>query len=119
MNEGKPVSAPTDTSMKFVQATEEQATECIDQQVYPSEIGSLLHLSVATRRDVTFAVCYIWQNSLQTIHSGVKHIMQYLKGTTNLGILYTKLGALVQTGQGIMITEDQRLDIYSGLVEVQ
>ena len=45
--------------------------------------------------------------------------MQYLKGTTNLGILYTKLGALVQTGWGIMTTEDQHLDIYSGLVEVQ
>ena len=45
--------------------------------------------------------------------------MQYLKGTTNLGILYTKLGALMQTGRGIMITEDQRLDIHSGLVEVQ
>ena len=61
MDESKPVSTPVDTSMKFVQATDDE--QCTDQQVYQSAIGSLLYLSIATRPDITFAV--IWQDSPQ------------------------------------------------------
>jgi hypothetical protein len=94
MSEAKPVSTPVDTSMKFIQAAEDE--QCIDQQVYQSAIGSLLYLSVATRPDITFAVSNMARFSSKptTQHrTGVKRIMRYLQGTINHGILYTKLGS--------------------------
>ena len=94
MSEAKPVSTPVDTSIKFIQATEDE--KCIDQQVYQSAIGSLLYLSVATRPDITFAVSNMARFSSKptTQHwTGVKRIMRYLQGTINHGILYTKLSS--------------------------
>ena len=94
IDESKPVSTPVDTSMKFIQATDDE--QCTDQQVYQSAIGSLLYLSIATRLDITFAVSNMARFSSKptTQHwTGVKRIMRYLKGTINLGILYTKQGS--------------------------
>ena len=89
------MSTPVDTSIKFIQATEDE--QCIDQQVYQSAIGSLLYyLSVATRPDITFAVSNMARFSSKptTQHwTGVKRIMRYLQGTINHGILYTKLSS--------------------------
>ena len=92
MENAKPVKTPVDTCTKLVKATEDE--EIFDQKLYQSAVGSLLYLSVGTRRDITYAVNNVAKfSSHPTIQhwTGVKRIMRYLKGTTNLGLLYSKL----------------------------
>ena len=55
-------------------------------------IGSLLYLT-ASRPDMLFSVCLCarFQSALRESHlTVVKRIFRYLKGTTNLGLLYRK-----------------------------
>jgi len=55
-------------------------------------IGSLLYLT-ASRPDIMFSVCLCarFQSDLRETHlTAVKRIFRYLKGTTNLGLLYKK-----------------------------
>ena len=91
MENAKPVKTPVDTCTKLVKATEGE--EIFDQKLYQSAVGSLLYLSVGTRPDITYAVNNVAKfSSHPTIQhwTGVKRIMRYLKGTTNLGLLYIK-----------------------------
>ena len=70
--------------------------ECIDQQLYQSAIGSLLHLSVSRRPDITYAVSTLTRFSsspTQQHSTALKRVMHYLKGTTNYGIMYSKKGS--------------------------
>ena len=64
----------------------------VDQKLYRDMIGSLLYLT-ASRPDILFSVCLCsrfqsdpWESHLIAI----KIIFRYLKGTTNLGLLYRK-----------------------------
>ena len=55
-------------------------------------IGSLLYLT-ASRPDILFSVCLCarFQSDPRETHlTAVKRIFKYLKGTTNLGLLYRK-----------------------------
>jgi len=55
-------------------------------------IGSLLYLT-ASRPDILFSVCLCtrFQSDPRESHlTDVKRIFRYLKGTTNLGLLYRK-----------------------------
>jgi len=55
-------------------------------------IGSLLYL-IASRLDILFSVCLCarFQSDTRESHlTVVKRIFRYLKGTTNLGLLYRK-----------------------------
>ena len=55
-------------------------------------IGSLLYLT-ASRPDILFSVCLCarFQSDPRESHmTAVKRIFRYLKGTTNLGLLYKK-----------------------------
>lgn len=59
---------------------------------FRSAIGYLQYLATCTRLDVAFAVGYLarFQNDPQPLHwKLVKQIIQYLKGTKNLGILFS------------------------------
>ena len=53
MDDCKPVGTPIPTSCKL---SKEESSPCIDQKLYRSMIGSLLHLT-ATRPDILYAVC--------------------------------------------------------------
>ncbi|PNY08864.1 reverse transcriptase (RNA-dependent DNA polymerase) [Trifolium pratense] len=64
----------------------------VDQKIYRGMIGSLLYLT-ASRPDILFNVCLCarFQSDPRESHfTAVKRIFRYLKGTTNLGLLYKK-----------------------------
>lgn len=64
-----------------------------DEEIYQSAVGKLLFLSTRTRPDITFAVgCaarYI-AKPLESHWKVVKHIIRYIAGTSNFGLLFTK-----------------------------
>jgi len=64
----------------------------VDQKLYKGMIGSLLYLTTS-RPDILFSVCLCarFQSDPRESHlTVVKRIFRYLKGTTNLGLLYKK-----------------------------
>jgi len=64
----------------------------VDQKLYRGMIGSLLYLT-ASRPDILFSVwlCARFQSDPRESHlTTIKRIFRYLKGTTNLGLLYRK-----------------------------
>jgi len=64
----------------------------VDQKLYRSMIGSLLYFT-ASRPDIFFSICLCarFQPDPKESHlTVVKRILRYLKGTTNLGLLYRK-----------------------------
>ena len=90
MQDAKSVATPVDTSSKLVKATEDDVL--VDQSIYQSAVGSLLYLSTSTRPDIAFAVSNVAKFSANptTRHwTGVKRILRYLKGTSDLGLHYT------------------------------
>jgi len=72
--------------------SKEDTRSTVDQKLYRDMIGSLLYLT-ASRPDILFSVCLCarFQSDPRESHlTAVKRIFRYLKGTTNLGLLYTK-----------------------------
>jgi len=64
----------------------------VDHKLYRGMIGSLLY-PTASRPDILFSVCLCarFQSDPRESHlTAVKRIFKYLKGTTNLGLLYRK-----------------------------
>ncbi|XP_066968182.1 uncharacterized protein [Macrobrachium rosenbergii] len=80
----------------LVNCTLEKATEESDlfsSEICQSAVGSLLYLSTRTRPDITFAVCNVAKfctNPTKYHWSAVKRIFRYLRGTCDLGIVYSK-----------------------------
>ena len=72
--------------------SKEDTRSKVDLKVYSGMIGSLLYLP-ASRPDILFSVCLCarFQSDPRESHlTDVKRIFRYLKGTTNLGLLYRK-----------------------------
>jgi len=72
--------------------TKEDTGSKVDQKLYRDIIGSLLYL-IVSRPDILFSVCLCerFQSDPRESHlTIVKRIFRYLKGTTNLGLLYRK-----------------------------
>jgi len=62
----------------------------VDQKLYRGMIGSLLYITTS-RPDILFSVCLCerFQSDPRESHlTIIKRIFRYLKGTTNLGLLY-------------------------------
>ena len=62
---------------------------------YLSAIGALLYLAQCTRPDIAFSVNLLARYSSEPTKrhwNGIKHIMRYLRGTTNLGLFYSNIG---------------------------
>lgn len=90
MQDAKSVITPVDTGTKLVKAVEDD--EMFDRTVYQSAVGSLLYLSTGTRPDIAFAVGNVARfsaNPTKRHWAGVKRIMRYLKGTSDLGLYYS------------------------------
>jgi transposase InsO family protein len=80
-----------------IQRFRDDIDEPADIQAYQQLIGSLQHLSVCTRPDITYAVVKL-SHHLQkpaTVHlEQAIHVLLYLKGTKNLSICYSSLESL-------------------------
>ena len=87
----KPVATPVDVSCVLEKASDD--AELFDEEIYQSAVGSLLYLSTRTRPDITFAVCNVSKFCIKPTKAhwtAVKRIFRYLRGTSDLGILYEK-----------------------------
>ena len=70
--------------------SEEDTGSKVAQKLYKGMFGSLLYLT-SSRQDILFSVCLCstFQPDPRESHlTVVKRIFRYLKGTTNLGLLY-------------------------------
>ena len=72
---------------------QENDEEILGSEVpYLSAIGALMYLANTTRPDITFVVNLLarYSSAPTTRHwNGIKHILQYLKGTTDMGLFYS------------------------------
>ena len=91
MHECKPVGTPVNPDSKLVAADGPDVVH--NQRLYQAVVGSLLYLSTKTRPDIAYAVSTAAQFCAKPTKEhwiAVKRILQYLKGTTNYGLLYRK-----------------------------
>ncbi|CAJ2637754.1 unnamed protein product [Trifolium pratense] len=89
MDDCKPMNTPMHPTSNLGKSEDEGK---VDQKLYRGMIGSLLYL-IASRPDILFSVCLCarFQSDPRESHlTVVKRIFRYLKGTTNLGLIYKK-----------------------------
>jgi hypothetical protein len=89
MSECKPVATPVEPGTKFIKK-ERQSNEEL-RLPYRELLGSLTYLSTTTRPDISFAVSHLGQfnNCYGKEHwTAAKRVLRYLKGTTDLGLVY-------------------------------
>ncbi|KAM2133211.1 hypothetical protein ACFX1R_003336 [Malus domestica] len=93
----------------------EDEEEILELEVpYLSAIGALLYLAQCTRPDISFPVNLLARYSNTPTHrhwNDVKDISRYLKGTTDLGLFYTRKSPSVAAPYGPRI--DSRLVGYA------
>eukprot|EP00253_Pinus_taeda_P011011 PITA_11011 len=85
----RPMAAPMITDWKKIDASEDKD---VDPTLYRQLIGSLMYL-VNTRPDICYAVNTLSQFMVEPkrAHWAVaKHVLRYLQGTVDYGLLYTK-----------------------------
>jgi len=85
----KPISSPADPNAKLEKATD--SDELFEAPMYQSMVGCLIYLSSQTRPDISFAVNQVSRfcsRPTNTHYVAVKRILRYLKGTSDLGLVY-------------------------------
>ncbi|KAJ0172339.1 hypothetical protein K1T71_012312 [Dendrolimus kikuchii] len=88
MADCKPVSTPMEVGLKLTKA-EAKLENC----EYRNLIGCLMYVAVCTRPDIAHAVGFLSQfnDCYSDIHwKAAKHVLRYLKGTTNYCLVYDK-----------------------------
>ena len=98
MKEGKTKNVPMSTSIKLVQATEENM---LDKEAYRySElVGSLLYLSVCTRPDISQAMGVLARHMAKPSMehwTAAKGVLRYIAGSLQTGILFGKGSTTVE-----------------------
>lgn len=89
MSDGKSTSAPMENGLQLTYSETEAVPELIKR--YMQAIGSLLYAALGTRPEISFAVNYLGRSSNRptaTHSSAIQHVLRYIKGTSNYGILY-------------------------------
>ena len=75
----------------LVKTSEDHHCQIVDLKIYQVLIKSLMHLMIQTRSDIAFVVSKLAQfmsNSINEHWIALKRVLQYLKKTTNLNVLY-------------------------------
>lgn len=91
MNKAKPTKTPVNSSSRLRRRNDGE--EGVDKSLYQSVVGSLLYLATRTRPDISFAVSNVAKychDPSKEHWTAVKRILRYLKGSTHLGLLYTR-----------------------------
>jgi hypothetical protein len=97
MTDCRPMSTPLVTNWRKIDASD---SKTVDPTVYRQLIGSLMYL-VNTRPDINFAVNSLSQFMVdpQRVHwIVVKHVLRYLSGTVEYGLLYERSGGVRLAG---------------------
>ena len=72
----------------------EKGEELLGPEIpYLSAIGALIYLATCTHPDIAFPVNLLARYSSAPTRrhwNGIKHILQYLKGTSDMGLFYSK-----------------------------
>jgi hypothetical protein len=79
------------TPIEKLNADHELSVELNERVPYREAVGSLIYLTVGTRPDIAFAVSVVSQTLDRPTNAdweNVKRILKYLKGTSNLNIVY-------------------------------
>ena len=91
MQDCNSVNTPMDPSIKLTATTDSDVK--VDSSQYQQYIGELMFAAIATRPDIMFAVSQLSSynsNPCQRHLAAAKHVLRYLKGTINLGIVYKR-----------------------------
>lgn len=99
MQNGKTSKTPINSSLKLSKGNEESTY--VNQELYQSALEKLLYLSTRTRPDIAFAVSAVAKftaNPTDQHWKEVKHILRYIPGTTNFGLLFNRSGSADCTG---------------------
>ena len=89
MRDSKPVSTPVNPDVNFIDC--EKSDDVFNQQLYQAVVGSLLYLSTKTRPHIAYALSCVARFCAKPTKehcTAVKRILRYLKGTSNLGLIY-------------------------------
>lgn len=92
MVESKAVSTPLTTASNSQEENEESDEKGKTKFPYRESVGSLLYMTNKTRPDMTYAVNFesrSMENPTRENVQNIKRTLRYLKGTTDLGILYS------------------------------
>ena len=99
MEKSKLFSTPLATHFKFdasvIPSTEEDK-DCMSRVLYSNAVGSLMYAMVCTRLDLAHAICVVsrFMSNLGKTHwEAVKWIIGYLRGTSNLCMVYSSNGS--------------------------
>lgn len=92
MLQSKPASTPLSPSMRLYKSTQEELDKAANEKrPYRNAVGYLMYLAQCTRPDLAHAVGVLSQhleNPSRQHWDAVTHILQYLRGTTDMGIVY-------------------------------
>jgi transposase InsO family protein len=94
MMDCKPASTPLPEKETYVPATEEEILAARDYP-YLSVLGSVMYAMLGTRPDIAYAVSTLsrYASNPGTKHvRALKHLLRYLKGTQDYGIVYSRYG---------------------------
>ncbi|MBW0466618.1 hypothetical protein O181_006333 [Austropuccinia psidii MF-1] len=90
MSSSNPIKTPTPMNLRNILEAESHPIEASYVQ---KAIGMLSYLALHTRPDIVFTVKVLSQhvnNPTSAVWQLIKHVLRYLKGTSGMGIKYTK-----------------------------
>jgi len=90
MDSCKPASTPMAVDVKLVK---DDGSKPVDPTKYQSIVGSLLYIATATRPDISYAVGALSKfnsSPTETHLTAAKRVLRYLRGTADLGIVFSK-----------------------------
>ena len=99
MENSKSRRTPLDPSQKLMTGGENSVP--FNEEVYRSAIGRLLYLSTRTRLDIAFAVSTLAKFTSRPTEDHwkvVKHLLRYITGTCEFGLLFAMSGSSDCTG---------------------
>ena len=99
MQNVKTCKTPVNPSLKLTKAKDDSTY--IDGELYQSAVGKLIYPSTRMRPDIAFAVSNVAKFTAKPTEQqwrAMKHIIRYLAGTTNFGLLFTRNESTECTG---------------------
>ena len=91
----------------------EEDTATVEQKLYQQIVGCLLHISLRTRPDIMTAIGILSRFSAKPTeycHKGLKRVLRYLRGTTDLGLAYHSVPGCEKPGLCVFVDSDYASD---------